>query len=508
MNIQARWHQVRQHPGAVLALLAVWLLLPLGWRPLMLPDEGRYVGVAWGMLARGDWLTPTLHGLPYFHKPPLMYWIDAAALGLFGAHAWPARLAPAFGAWLMGAALYLDWRDRFGAETAAGALATLAVTPLFFFAGQFANLDMLVAGCITATVLAAVRAIEAAPGAHRIWLVLFGLGGGLGLLAKGLIGLVLPMLVLVPWLAWRGDVRRAARLLNPLGWGVALAVAAPWFLAMQHRFAAFADYFFLEQHVRRYAEAGFNNAQPWWFFPVALVVLTLPWSAGAWTAWRHWRAGVCGREGRAVSSDYGRLLGIWVVAVLLFFSVPRSKLVGYVLPALAPWLGLLAVPMVHGRRWRWTLGAMAVLGLGATLALAGAHTPSHRDVGETLARSLQDGEPVVFVDGPYFDVPFYARLRQAPYVLADWRDPRWARKDDWHKELLDAARFAPPADAARLIGPEQAGTLACTAPRAWWLVPPQWTPPAEQAARFRRVQGGRSAELWESQAQQAAGSCP
>ncbi len=66
-----------------IALLAfVWLAL-LAWaRPLMLPDEGRYVGVAWGMLRSGDWLTPALDGLPYFHKPPLFYWITAAAMKL------------------------------------------------------------------------------------------------------------------------------------------------------------------------------------------------------------------------------------------------------------------------------------------------------------------------------------------------------------------------------------------------------------------------------------------
>ena len=72
----------------------------------MLPDEGRYVGVAWEMMRSGAWLVPTLNGLPYFHKPPLMYWIDASGMWLFGPSAFSARLAPALGAWLMGAALY------------------------------------------------------------------------------------------------------------------------------------------------------------------------------------------------------------------------------------------------------------------------------------------------------------------------------------------------------------------------------------------------------------------
>ena len=64
-------------------------------RPLMLPDEGRYVGVAWEMLRSGDWLTPTLNGLPFFHKPPLFYWLDIAAMHVFGQN----EVAGRFGFW-------------------------------------------------------------------------------------------------------------------------------------------------------------------------------------------------------------------------------------------------------------------------------------------------------------------------------------------------------------------------------------------------------------------------
>ncbi|MCH3812517.1 hypothetical protein LZB82_09205, partial [Campylobacter jejuni] len=67
-----------------LAALPLWLIALAAWRQLALPDEGRYGGVAYEMLQNGDALTPTLFGMPYFHKPPLMYWIDMAALQLLG----------------------------------------------------------------------------------------------------------------------------------------------------------------------------------------------------------------------------------------------------------------------------------------------------------------------------------------------------------------------------------------------------------------------------------------
>jgi len=95
--------------AAPLLLLAAWLLATLGVRPLLVPDEGRYVGVAREML-RGDGLTPLLDGMPFFHKPPLMYWIDMAAMSVFGVNGFALRMAPAVGAWVMGAGLYLALR--------------------------------------------------------------------------------------------------------------------------------------------------------------------------------------------------------------------------------------------------------------------------------------------------------------------------------------------------------------------------------------------------------------
>jgi len=47
-------------------------------------DETRYVGVAWEMWLRGDFLVPHLNGEPYSHKPPLLFWLFQAGWWLFG----------------------------------------------------------------------------------------------------------------------------------------------------------------------------------------------------------------------------------------------------------------------------------------------------------------------------------------------------------------------------------------------------------------------------------------
>ena len=155
----AEYPSRRQHAG-VLLLIVIWLSATAWARPLMLPDEGRYAGVAWEMLRSGDWLTPTLDGLPFFHKPPLFYWLTASALSVFGLNEWAARMASIVGASAGAYALYLYVVRYAGLRAARMALLVLLTQLLFFGGSQFANLDMLVAGCIGATILLAAHAAE------------------------------------------------------------------------------------------------------------------------------------------------------------------------------------------------------------------------------------------------------------------------------------------------------------------------------------------------------------
>ena len=302
----------------VLALFG-WLAFTSWLRPLSLPDEGRYVGVAWEMVRSGDWLVPTLDGLPYFHKPPLFYWITAISLQLFGVGHWSARVAPLLGATLMGTALYLLLRRRADETTGRNAVLVMGSMPFIFAGAQYANLDMLVAGCITATVAAGADAICAMQNRepHRRSLLLCWAFAGLGVLAKGLIGIVLPVAVLGLWLllSWRPSF-----ILRMLWWPgplLMLAVAAPWFLAMQQRFPDFLHYFFVYQHFQRFSQGGFNNVQPFWAYVPAILVLTLPWSLGLW-----WAA----RRPEALGSRHLRLSLLMVVwaAVIVASSPPPS----------------------------------------------------------------------------------------------------------------------------------------------------------------------------------------
>lgn len=452
----------------LVALLIVASLALTAWaRPLMLPDEGRYVGVAWEMLRSQDWLTPTLDGLPYFHKPPLFYWITAGSMSLFGVNEWSARAAPIVGGLLCALSLWLLVRRHGGKRNANTALLALMAQPLFFLGGQFANLDMLVAGCISATIALAAHSMlclmEGAP--HRRALIAAYAMAAFGVLAKGLIGFVIPGLVLVVWLLMLGRWKLLLRLVSLSGLVVFLAIAAPWFAAMQQRFPDFLHYFFVVQHFQRFAEGGFNNVQPFWFYPAVLLLVSLPW-----LAWLR-RVFVRGYLSDPTTRPMRLLMLCWFALPVVFFSLPQSKLLGYVLPAVPP----LAWAVADG--WRasgetarrgWHAAAIGALLFSLVLIGLLAFKPRHSEseLGRALAVNRQADEPVLMLDQYYFDLPFYAHMEQPVTIVDDWHNPEILSKDTWRKDF-DAGRFAPALAARLLLTPNDVPAAVCAAPTVW-----------------------------------------
>ena len=457
----------------VLGIVLLWLAATAWMRPLMHPDEGRYATVAWEMLRSGDWLTPTLNGMPFFHKPPLFYWITAAALWLLGPIEIAARTASLLGASLGALGLYLFTRRWCGLLLARRSLLVLLVLPMYFAAAQFANLDMLVAGCIMATILALAHValcFEQGLGYRRMLWLAYALAG-LGLLAKGLIGFVIPAMVIGLWLLLRWRWRTLWALVSVPGFMLLLAITAPWFIAMQQRFDGFLHYFFVVQHFQRFAATGFNNVQPWWFYPVVLALCSFPAVL--------WLRRMLTRDYFTTTDTQGAvrlLMGLSVGCVLLFFSIPQSKLLGYILPALPAlaWLiadaSFLAVETAaRKRRWAITLVVSALVGLVAVIGLSIDTRHSSKPLGVALRAHYQAGQSVYILKDYLYAVPFYARLQQPVFDVDDWNDPEIARRDTWRKEIADAGSFAPALSKRLLLFPQALPAALCHGGVAWVL---------------------------------------
>jgi 4-amino-4-deoxy-L-arabinose transferase-like glycosyltransferase len=362
---------------AVLLLTACSLFLSRLSCPLLEPEETRYAEIPRQMLRQGRFVEPVWHGTPYYHKPPLFYWLVMGSYRVLGVHDGAARLVPALVA-VATVLLTFAWGSRSAGRWAGflGAL-VLCLTPRFVYLGRMVTLDGLLCLCVTAG-LAAGHVAVAEPRLRRGWWLVSALACGLGVLAKGPVALVL---VAVPVMLYRAVDRRAYRP-GVAAWlaylAAAGAVAAPWYLAVTAYDPEAAASFFWRHNVLRYV-APLDHAKPFWFYLPGLVLGTLPWSLLlvplARLLWQ--RRSEQGAPGMPLAR-FCLLASGWCV---LFFSASGCKRGGYVLPCLPP-LGLaLGCYLTRRAEWQripaaWPVRAVTVLALmllAVTQLLPGYH---------------------------------------------------------------------------------------------------------------------------------------
>ncbi len=434
-------------PARVFALSFAWLAALAWWRPLSVPDEGRYTDIARWMSASGDWLVPRLDGIAFLHKPPLYFWIEGAFVAIFGTHAFAARLTSLLAATLMCGASYVFVRRWLDARAARWTLAVLALNPLLVLGAQYANLDMLVAAWIGMTLLLAQQASRAEPATRARWWAAAYASAAIAVLAKGLIGCVLPGAVFVVWSLTERAPRRILGALSLLGLVAFAVLALPWFVAVERAEPGFLHYFFIHHHLERYTQTGFNNVHGLWFYPAALVLGLLPWAALAWPAAR---AGLRAAGMRRSLTVFGL---VWFILILVFFSVPRSKLIGYILPVL-PAFAIVVGPWVAQwahRRWM-ALGA-AVLCAGLVVGLAHYQDDHPARLAQQLKTQIAAGDRVAFWDAYFFAVPVVLGRTTPVEVVGDWSVPGAQLPDNWRRELKEGAEFDP-RHAQVLIAPD------------------------------------------------------
>jgi 4-amino-4-deoxy-L-arabinose transferase-like glycosyltransferase len=316
----------------LLLTLAFGLLLAfrLGAYPLANPDEARYAEIPREMVASGDWVTPRLDGVVYFEKPPLVYWVTAASLTLFGPDETAMRAGPALFALLGVLATYAAARRLHGRTAGLVAATVLATSTLYFALGRILILDMAVSVLMSTALFCFILGVREAPGARRRWLF-YGLYASMALatLAKGLIGFLVTGAVMFTWLLLFNQWHRLRPLYLPTGAALFLALAAPWHLLAALHNETWAHRYFVYEHWLRFTTAAADRPGPWWYFIPVVLLGVFPWTGFLWPAWRDaLRGGWAARKEKADQWFFAT----WVGFVFLFFSASHSKLVPYVLP--------------------------------------------------------------------------------------------------------------------------------------------------------------------------------
>jgi 4-amino-4-deoxy-L-arabinose transferase-like glycosyltransferase len=352
-----------------LAVVLLGLFFRLGALPFIGADEPRYARISQEMLESRDYLTPHLQGRPWFEKPPLLFWLQAASFRLLGVGELQARLPVALTA--LGGSLMLAWLVVRTMGPAAGFLAFLVLqtSVLYLLFGRSGSTDMPLTAWLTVALAAVFLAQhERSSG----WAALAGAALAAAVLAKGPVALALSAMVIFfwafvtdrfPW-TWRQ-------------WGMAgasfLALAVPWFAWVWLKHGEnFGLTFWVNHHLARYATDLHHHRQPLWYYIPIVMAGFFPWviflGSSARSTWNM-------RRLDRVDSSLRCYLWIWAVVPLVFFSLSGSKLAGYILPAIPPLAALVALEWdrIHQRdlgAYRSMRTQLALLGsLAVLLAL-------------------------------------------------------------------------------------------------------------------------------------------
>jgi 4-amino-4-deoxy-L-arabinose transferase-like glycosyltransferase len=350
-------------------IVIAFYLYGLGQLPLLGPDEPRYAQVAREMFLNRDLITPTLGGHTWFEKPALLYWLIAASFEVFGVSEWSARLGPAICGVLTILALWCVGREVDRSLGFWSLVVTASCLGLIVFS-RAASFDVVVT--MTTTWSLAFFLLHELPTTKRKRLLLVGFYAfvGLSLLAKGLVGIVIPFGVVTFYYLLRRQWPQTSVLIS-LIWGIplALAVAALWYGPVIARHGwGFIDEFFVQHHFARYVSNKYHHPQPIWFYPVIILMLALPWTVHLIAAlakvrsW-NWR----GDDSLSVLRVFSLA---WLLFPIVFFSFSGSKLPGYILPAVPAAALLVSDRLTAARNSKWPL---LIAGTTAALVLIVLH---------------------------------------------------------------------------------------------------------------------------------------
>lgn len=338
--------------------------------PLMDTTEARYGEIGRKMWLLQDWVTPWFKdGEPFWGKPPLLFWSVATSFGLFGVTEFAARLPSLIVTLATGVVIYRFVARLFDAQTAFGVVAIYLSTWVITYSSGAVITDTFLVFATTLVMTSFWEALHDGPkrAAYLLWIAL-----GVGLLAKGPIGLVIAGLACGFWVLIRSEwVRWFKRVRLVAGLVLMHAVAAPWYFIAEQKTPGFLNYFLIGEHFYRFVEPAWEGdpygevkdqvkGAIWAYYFVAL----LPWTPFILLQFAI-------RTGRSkVATVYrndpslATYLLCWSLAPVVFFTLASNILLTYVMPAV-PAVSILM--MLTIRQWSGLTKRLSVVCISLTL---------------------------------------------------------------------------------------------------------------------------------------------
>ncbi|WP_204152747.1 glycosyltransferase family 39 protein [Leptolyngbya sp. CCY15150] len=328
--------------------------LHLGSVGLIDETEPLFAEAARQMTVTGDWITPYFNGDTRFDKPPLIYWLMAIAYQTLGVNEWSVRLPSALSATALTVMGFYVLR-RFGFPSPAQAndpqsssgqrwaaawigAALMALNAHTLIWARTGVSDMLLSGCMGTALLSFFCGYTERdrPRVQQGWYFAFYTLTALAVLAKGPVGLVIPGLTIICFLAYTGNLWtvlwKEMHLVLGILWFVILTL--PWYvLVILENGAAYTDSFFGYHNFERFTQVVNNHGAPWYFYFIVVLAGFFPGSIYlpvAIARLQVWRRSLWVDQPR--SGQLSLFALAWFGVIFGFFTVAVTKLPSYVLP--------------------------------------------------------------------------------------------------------------------------------------------------------------------------------
>lgn len=310
-------------------------------RPLWDPDEGMHAQVSKEILETGDWITPRFNGEKFFDKPILHYWLVSLSFLFFGINEFAARLpANLLG---LGGVIVVFYLGKYLYNRETGVLAgiILATTGIYLTLSQSVVHDIGLS-FFTSFSLLCFYLFYLKGERSNTWLFLFYLSMGFGVLAKGPLGFLLPMGVIIIFLLL-GEISKLKKLVTKEGILIFFAISLPWYILASLKNPEFFNYFFFKQNLGRFLSPSPGDTQPTYHYIPLLAVSFIPWTYYLPNGLISQVTSII--KGQDRERRAGLFIILWFGLIFFFFSSAKAKQWTYLLP-LYP-----ALALMLGRFW-------------------------------------------------------------------------------------------------------------------------------------------------------------
>jgi len=328
----------------ILAAMAyIFLMFGSGRLSLTNPDEVFYAQTAKEMIQHKTWMTPYLFGQPQFEKPIFLYWLLRVSMGIFDNINFAVRFPPALFGILGAIAVYFLSLIGFKNEKKAFISGLVLISSGFYIGlSRSVFTDMIFSVLILFALLAFYWGYTY-PARKARGIILFFVASAVAVLAKGPLGILIPLSIIVVFLLLKKDLKFLFSKYSWWGLLAFCAIALPWYILMEIKYgASFNREFFYNDHFVRLIKAEHGGNDTWYFYPFTMIGTVFPWSLytliGLFFLFKNIK--------RSAQHNFNLFLLVWISVVLLIFQFAHSKLTSYIFP-LYPALILVAGDFIH-----------------------------------------------------------------------------------------------------------------------------------------------------------------